>query len=88
MGNLQTQISSNSVEIANLKESSHVHNNKTVLDNITDEQLNLWNSSLNNAKAYTDSEVDEVQNVIYDSFISNKITSITPIPVTTSIIIV
>lgn len=78
IGNLQTQISSNSVELVNLKEISHVHNNKSVIDEITSEQLNLWNSSLSNSKAYADDKDIVLKGDIYSSFITQKVTNITP----------
>ena len=40
-----------------LEDKAHVHSNKTVLDGITDSDIELWNAAESNANAYTDSSI-------------------------------
>ena len=45
-------------DIANLKNIAHTHSNKTIIDNITQNNIDSWNNSLNDAKSYIDEQID------------------------------
>lgn len=55
--NLQSQIDA-------LSEASHTHDNKDVLDGISSEKVVGWDSSLSEAKSYTDVAKDELSEII------------------------
>ena len=42
----------------------HEHSNKSVLDGITSEKVSAWDSAESNAQAYTDAEINKVENII------------------------
>lgn len=47
-----------------LEGAKHSHDNKTVLDGITTEKIAVWDSSLADSKAYTDEQIDAVEEVV------------------------
>ena len=50
--------------IVTLEGATHSHDNKTVLDGITAEKVAAWDSSLADSKAYTDEQIDAVEEVV------------------------
>lgn len=53
-------------KIDNAYNSVHSHTNKSVIDGITQADINTWSSSEGNAKSYTDAEIAKLSNV-YDT---------------------
>lgn len=47
-----------------LEGATHTHDNKTVLDGISAEKVTSWDSSLADSKAYTDEQIDAVEEVV------------------------
>lgn len=47
-----------------LEGATHTHDNLTVLNGITSEKITAWDSSLADSKAYTDEQVDAVEEVV------------------------
>lgn len=83
--NLVGEVNTRSAEVnaingrlSTLENEKHTHANKEILDNITSDKINEWNNTLLNAKTYADKKDDAVKTEIYNSFVSEVVTDVTP----------
>lgn len=83
--NLVGEVNTRSAEVntingrlSTLESEKHTHANKEILDNITSDKVNEWNNTLLNAKTYADEKDNFVKTEIYNSFVSDVVTDVTP----------
>lgn len=83
--NLVGEVNTRSAEVtaingrlSTLENEKHTHANKEILDNITSEKVNEWNNTFLNAKTYADEKDNFVKTEIYNSFVSDVVTDVTP----------
>ena len=83
--NLAGEVNTRSAEVtaingrlSTLENEKHTHANKEILDNITNDKVNEWNNTLSDAKAYADGKDNIVKTEIYNSFVSQVVTDVTP----------
>lgn len=64
--------------LVSLEKDTHAHGNKLALDEITVDKITVWDNSLDNAKLYADEKDIIAKNEVYNSFVANVVTDVTP----------